>query len=212
MRTDRLIDCLVADLAPADQKLVLRKLVLALSAGLAAAFGQTFLVMDVYQELQAVDKIALLCQFVLASIVIVIAVAFLLRAVNPGSEIRGFAAFAVLPLGAIIAVLPLGIAMIHRPISDGILPYSGAPACLIYIPLFAVVPFALIGWALRSGAPTHLARTGAVAGLLAGALSAFACALPCSNTLFVALALYHGVALELCAGMGARVGSSALRW
>ncbi len=212
MRTDRLIDCLVADLVPVDKKLVSRKFVIAVSTGAAAAFAQAILFLEFSQKLRTIDQIALVSQLLFAWVVIGITSTFLLRAVNPGSEIRGFAALAVLPLGAIAAVLPLAIAMIHRPISDGILADSGAPACLIYIPLFAIVPFALIAWALRSGAPTHLARTGAVAGLLAGALSAFACALPCANTAFVALALCHGVALEICAGMGTRVGSSALRW
>jgi len=45
-------------------------------------------------------------------------------------------------------------------------------ACLICIPLFAVAPFASLIWALRKGAPTNLMRTGAIAGLVAGALGA----------------------------------------
>ena len=45
-------------------------------------------------------------------------------------------------------------------------------ACLICVPLFAVAPFASLIWALRRGAPTNLVRTGAVAGLVAGALGA----------------------------------------
>jgi hypothetical protein len=46
--------------------------------------------------------------------------------------------------------------------------------CLICIPLFALVPFIALVWFLRNGAPTNLRTTGAIAGLLAGAIGATA--------------------------------------
>src|SRR5207302_10546283 len=53
--------------------------------------------------------------------------------------------------------------------------------CLISIPIIAVVPFAAIIWALRQTAPTDLVRTGALGGLLAGAISAAGYALHCTE-------------------------------
>ena len=42
--------------------------------------------------------------------------------------------------------------------------------CLISIPLIAIMPVAVIVWAVRQMAPTNLARTGAFVGLVAGGL------------------------------------------
>jgi hypothetical protein len=85
-------------------------------------------------------------------------------------------------------------------------------ACLICIPLFAIAPFAALVWALRKGAPTGLARTGAIAGLLAGALGAaiFALHHPGGSIPFVIL--WYGGPIVLCALAGAILGPRLLRW
>ena len=49
------------------------------------------------------------------------------------------------------------------------------------IPIIAMVPFAISIWAVRKAAPSDLVRAGAVAGLIAGGVSAMAYALHCTN-------------------------------
>jgi hypothetical protein len=85
-------------------------------------------------------------------------------------------------------------------------------ACLICIPLFAIAPFAALVWALRRGAPTGLARTGAIAGMLAGALAAavFAVHHPGGSIPFILL--WYGGSIALCALAGAILGPRLLRW
>ena len=85
-------------------------------------------------------------------------------------------------------------------------------ACLICIPLFAAAPFASLIWALRKGAPTNLKRTGAIAGLVAGALGAavFAVHHPGGSIPFISL--WYGGSILLCALVGAIIGSRLLRW
>jgi hypothetical protein len=85
-------------------------------------------------------------------------------------------------------------------------------ACLICIPLFAVAPFASLIWALRKGAPTSLTRTGAIAGLVAGALGAaiFAFHHPGGSLPFIVL--WYGGSILLCALVGAILGARLLRW
>ena len=85
-------------------------------------------------------------------------------------------------------------------------------ACLICIPLFAVAPYVSLIWALRKGAPTDLARTGAIAGLVAGAVGAavFAFHHPGGSIPFVTL--WYGGSILLCALVGAILGSRLLRW
>jgi hypothetical protein len=72
-------------------------------------------------------------------------------------------------------------------------------------------PTSLI-WALRKGAPTNLMRTGAIAGLVAGALGAavFAFHHPGGSIPFIAL--WYGGSILLCALVGAILGSRLLRW
>jgi len=84
--------------------------------------------------------------------------------------------------------------------------------CALCIPLFAIVPFSALIWALRRGAPTNLRRTGAVAGLVAGALGAVAYAFHCPDDSIPFIALWYGGMVALCALLGAMLGPRLLRW
>jgi hypothetical protein len=85
-------------------------------------------------------------------------------------------------------------------------------ACLICIPLFAIAPFAALVWALRKGAPTALAHTGAIAGLLAGALGAAIFAFHHPGSAIPFMILWYGGPIVLCALAGAILGPRLLRW
>jgi hypothetical protein len=84
--------------------------------------------------------------------------------------------------------------------------------CLLCIPLFAVIPFAALIWALRQGAPTNLIRTGAIAGLVAGALGATAYAFNCADDSLPFIAIWYGGSIALCTFIGAKLGPKLLRW
>jgi hypothetical protein len=84
--------------------------------------------------------------------------------------------------------------------------------CLVSIPVIAVVPFAAVVWAVRRLAPTSLERAGALAGLVAGGVSAAGYALHCTDDSLPFIALWYGGALILCALAGAMLGPRLLRW
>ena len=84
--------------------------------------------------------------------------------------------------------------------------------CLICIPLFAVVPFAALIGAGRSGASTRPARTGAAAGLVAGAFGAAAYALHGPDDFVPFIAVWYSAAMGLCALVGALLGRRLLQW
>jgi hypothetical protein len=86
------------------------------------------------------------------------------------------------------------------------------PACLISIPVIAVAPFAIIVWAMRRTAPTDLRRAGAVAGLVAGCLSAAGYALHCVDDSVPFVALWYGGTTALCTLVGWMLGPRLLRW
>src|SRR5713101_8451916 len=79
-------------------------------------------------------------------------------------------------------------------------------ACLFPIPLFAIVSFAVLILGLRKGALTNLKRTGAIAGLVAGALDATACALHCPDDSLSFMTIWYGAMVVLSAWVGARLG------
>ncbi len=84
--------------------------------------------------------------------------------------------------------------------------------CAFCIPLFAIIPFVALIWALRQGAPTNLTRTGAIAGLVAGALGAAAYAFHCPDDSLPFIAIWYGAMVMFCAWIGARLGPWLLRW
>ncbi len=84
--------------------------------------------------------------------------------------------------------------------------------CLLSIPIIAIVPFAVIIFAVRRAAPTDLVRTGAVAGLVAGGVSAVAYALHCTDDSLPFVAVWFGGTIVLCTLAGAALGPRLLRW
>ncbi|MFL6840529.1 MAG: DUF1109 domain-containing protein, partial [Bradyrhizobium sp.] len=84
--------------------------------------------------------------------------------------------------------------------------------CALSIPIIAVVPFAITIWAVRKTAPTNLVRTGAVAGLIAGGISALGYALHCTDDSLPFVAFWYGGTIALCTLAGAVFGPRLLRW
>lgn len=66
--------------------------------------------------------------------------------------------------------------------------------------------------AMRSGTPTRLARSGAVAGLLAGSIGALAYTIACLNDGATFVALWYSLAIAVVAVLGALVGPRVLAW
>ena len=85
--------------------------------------------------------------------------------------------------------------------------------CLVSIPIIAVVPFAVLVWAVRRfAAPTDLVRTGALVGLVAGGISAMGYALHCMDDSVPFVALWYGGTIASCTLAGAVLGPRLLRW
>jgi hypothetical protein len=84
--------------------------------------------------------------------------------------------------------------------------------CLLSIPIIAIVPFAAVVWAVRRTAPTDLVRAGALAGLVAGGVSAAGYALHCTDDSLPFVALWYGGTIALCTFAGAMLGPRLLRW
>jgi hypothetical protein len=88
--------------------------------------------------------------------------------------------------------------------------YAGT--CLLAIPLLSIVPLTALLVALRAGAPRDPASAGAVAGLLAGGLSAALYATHCPDDSPLFVAVWYTLAVSLVMLTGALAGRHVLRW
>lgn len=87
-----------------------------------------------------------------------------------------------------------------------------ARKCMMFIPIFAVVPLGALLYALRSGASFAPARTGAVAGLIAGGIGAAFYAMHCPDDSPLFVATWYTIAIAAVTALGALLGSRLLRW
>jgi len=127
---------------------------------------------------------------------------------NPTRTPRLIAAWLAVAAVAVALVIALVIAL-----SGAALPgRTAAPICTLSIAALGLAPLAAMLMALRAGASTRPALTGAAAGLGAGAVAAlgFAASCPADDPMFVAAT--YGAALAICAGAGALAGPHALAW
>jgi hypothetical protein len=213
MRTNQFIDLLSSDAEPVRRGIVGKAFALALVIGAAAAFvlmlvtvgpragifegaGSTFLIVKLFFTLSLIGLGTL----------------FLVAAAYPGRNPRRRLAFITLPFLA-IASLGLGAILLATPMARQDMIFGPEwLSCLVWIPLFAIAPFGALTWALRMAAPTELRRTGAVAGLVAGALGATAYAFHCPGDSIPFIAIWYGLPILFWTLLGAILGPRLLRW
>lgn len=213
MNTDRLIDLLSTDLEPVERRALTKALSWALVIATVAAFGVMLVTVAPRPGVLGDDGRGFLAlKLVFAVSLAGAGTAWLMRLMRPGREFSAPVWVLTLPFAAIAAA---GAVDLLREASA---PWNRAVLgtqwwiCVACIPLFAVLPFAILIWAARQGAPTNLPRTGAMAGLVAGALGAVAYAFHCPDDSLPFIALWYGGGIAFCAAVGGALGPRFLRW
>jgi hypothetical protein len=117
-------------------------------------------------------------------------------------------AFAAMLLGAMLADL----AIEGRAGWAERLAGDNALLCLVSVPFLSAPPLAAMLHAVRQSAPLRPALAGGAAGLLAGAVGAFAYGLHCTDDSPMFLALWYLAGISLVALAGAGLGRRVLRW
>jgi hypothetical protein len=212
MKTDHLIEAIVAD--GADRPLSMpARLAIALAIGGLGA-GALFLaslgvrpdVADVLQTWRFDAKLAIVLLSVAAALWVTA------QLTRPEIDLRKVLAALLLPVAALASAV--GWELSASPADNWAVRAIGTNSglCLTAITLLAVAPLVTLLVALRAGAPRSPAAAGAAAGLLAGSLAALLYALHCydDSPLFVALWYVPAIALVMLAGAAA--GARALRW
>ena len=213
MKTDELISMLGTNVERVDRQKVVRTLAAAILVGLAAAFCVMLFVLGVRTDLpkaSAATYLPLKLVFTVATLVLT-SIA-LIKLARPGGERRTPVASVAIPFVVIMLLAGLTLASVPSTHWDQMIVGDNWLECLLSIPLIAIAPFALIIWAVRQAAPTDLVRTGALAGLVAGSVSAAAYALHCTDDSLPFIVLWYGGTIAACTLAGATLGPRLLRW
>lgn len=153
---------------------------------------------------------AVLAKTALPLVIAALAMAAALRSARPGMASRGWLV-GVPALGALAMAAAAARAIPAPELLSAIAGHSAA-ACLLAVASLAVLPLAMGIAALRRGASTRPALSGALIGLAAGGGAAAVYALFCTEDSPLFFVTWYGAAMLLSAAAGALAGHRVLRW
>jgi len=204
---------LSTNVEPVRRGLVGRTIFIAVAGGVVVALGIMLAALGLRADLTtARATIFLLLKIAFALAVVGVAMRYLLRLARPGAE-RGISPLTIaVPFAAIALLGAISLGAAPSAHWDSMILGDEWLECLLSIPIIAIVPFAVVIFAVRRAAPTNLVRTGAVAGLVAGGVSAMAYAFHCTDDSAPFVAVWYGATIVLCTLAGAALGPRLLRW
>lgn len=213
MKTDDLIRAMVADNASVKAP-ILRTVWLALGAGLLLATAHFLSLLSVRSDFAfaITHEPRFMFKFVFTLGLAIPAALLVLRLARPDGVAGWTKWLLVVPpllLAAAVVLEMQATPADHWPVSAfGTMP----TACMKYIPILSLAPFAAILFALRQGAPSHPVAAGAAAGLLSGAIGATLYATFCVDDSPMFLAIWYVAGITIVSALGALVGSRLLKW
>lgn len=116
---------------------------------------------------------------------------------------------------ALLAMFSLGLLQyLQTESGDQTAQWMGGSwqVCSVSITALSLPVLGALLWALRQLAPTRPVLTGAVAGVLAGSLSASIYSLHCTETSLTFFAVWYVAGMALATALGAVLGARCLRW
>jgi hypothetical protein len=135
-----------------------------------------------------------------------------LRLARPGTDVGGW----VLILAGVAVLLGLAVAETLAVLPpDAWMPAMMGQSngqCVGFISVMSLPLLAGALWALRSGASTRPALTGAIAGLLSGAAAAIVYSLHCTEDSPLFYSVWYMVAILAATLAGTLLGQRVLRW
>lgn len=212
MRTDDLIKALDADARSKAMPLRSAWWVATAAAAVIAAVVFFLTIGPRPDIMVAMHTMRFLAKFVFTIVLAVTAFGLIRALSTPGaSTARAAAWMAAAPLLVAVAVV-LELFMVPEVMWSTRMVGSNMMICMTFIPLIGIGPLAIFLWMLRYGAPTRPVLAGAVAGLLAGGLSATFYAAHCFDDSPLFVATWYTIAIIVLAGLGGLGGRLFVRW
>lgn len=212
MNTDDFIALLATGAAPVAHNVPEKRFRRALALGLPVALA-IMLGFGVRPDLlDVVGNPMLWAKLAFPGAVAVISLLWVLRLSRPGMPTGHLPTSLALP--ALGMCLLAAMAMVQAAPADRAALVMGTTwrVCTLNIALVAVPVFVGGFWAIKGLAPTRLALTGAVAGLMAGAAGAVVYALHCPELDAPFLLVWNGLGMLVPAAAGAALGPRLLKW
>ncbi len=204
---------LSTNVEPVDSRRVGRIIRAALALGAAAVVLLVLAALGVRGDAgQGPVLAAVIAKLGFTLLVLVVASHYLIKLARPGGERSISTLGIILPFVAIMLLAVASLSIAPHSHWRGLILGDQWLECVVSIPLIAIVPFAVIIGAVRQTAPTDLARAGAIAGLVAGCLSATGYALHCTDDSVPFVAIWYGGTIALCTLLGWKLGPRLLRW
>jgi len=213
MTTDQLIDELTADLARSRARPVhplwARLLIIATAASIPTGFV-IFMVQS--RSPHFAHGISPTIAFALASALVLAAGSFWTAVAGSRPEFEGHRGWLVLP--ALILTAGIGVELAQLPVATWPQRLMGTNplACFFCVLLLSLPILAGILLALRHGAPSRPRASGAMAGLLAGGVTAALYTVHCPEDSLLFIAAWHVPAIALVSLIGAAAATHVLRW
>ena len=213
MKTDDLVALLSTNPEPVDRRSVVRTLCAAFAAGSTVALGIALVGLGVRSDVMTARALFFLAvKLLFAAAIVSLALVYLTRLARPGGERKISSLLVATPFLVIVVLAAISLGFAPNSHWDRMIVGDQWLECLLSIPIIAIVPFAVSIWAVRRAAPTDLVRTGALAGLIAGGVSAMGYALHCTDDSLPFIAVWYGGTIVLCTLAGAALGPRLLRW
>lgn len=213
MQTDDLISLMTADHQKVDTGGLRRATWLAALAVLAVTVVLVLLTLGARGDLaSAWLTLPVLAKALFGASVATIALATFQRSLRPGLTPRRLLLLVAIPLTAVAGWALLALS--QAPVDQWSALTFGRywRACLIYVPVYALFPFAVLLVLARRGAPVDGRLTGACAGLASAGLAAVAYSMHCPDDTAPFLASWYPLAMAVMTGFGALVFPRFVRW
>lgn len=211
MKTGDLIVALSTGAGPAPRAVVARRLVPAGLLALALAAAAALIIIGPAPA-EMISALGLWTKLGYAASLALSAGWLAARLARPAASIR---APRLLVVAVVAAMAMLGAAsLLASPADERAAHVLGESALQCPWNVLALSLPGLVAslWALRGLAPTRPRAAGLAAGLLAGAIGAFAYALACHEASVTFVALWYSLGIALSGALGALLGPRLLRW
>ncbi|MBR1208129.1 MULTISPECIES: DUF1109 domain-containing protein [unclassified Bradyrhizobium] len=186
------------------------KVAVAIASGAALSLGFIVFALGIRPDLQDADVMAFVAaKLVFSLVAAALSSVFLARLARPGLELLSTLSLTAVPFLGVMILAVAGMAA--DPNWEQMITGDQWRECVLSVPIITIVPFVAIMWAARQAAPVNPARTGAIAGLTASAVSVTAFSIHCTIDPAPLVALWFGGTGILCMLSGANLGPRLLR-
>lgn len=213
MQTDDLIALMSASSQPVDTGRLRRATWLAALAALVATAGLVLLTLGTRPDFaNAWMTLPVVAKAMFGAGVAAIALALFQDSLRPGLKPARHLPIILVPLVVAAGWALLTLAQVPAEQWSTLIFGRHWRACLIAVPLYALLPLVVLLWLARRGAPVDGALTGACAGLASAGLATIAYSLHCPDDTAPFLAIWYTLATAIVAALGALILPRFLRW